>query len=94
MPVWHSEGRYFDLLTSSTTSNGDRQPVTPAAPAPIDPMLTDFQVADILDETIGVLEIWRKHPGQGPEFVPYPTGEVRYRLSAVMKFIEKHTVRY
>jgi hypothetical protein len=82
------------LLTSRTTWNGDRQPVTPVAPAPIDPRLTVFQVANILDETIGVLEIWRKHPGRGPEFIRYPTGEVRYRLSAVMKFIEEHTVRH
>ena len=88
------EKEVFRLPTSKTTSNGDRQPVTPVTPVPIDPLLTDFQVAEILDETIGALEKWRKHPGQGPEFVPYPTGEVRYRLSAVMKFIEVHAVRH
>jgi hypothetical protein len=59
----------------------------------MDPLLTDFQVANILDETYGAVEKWRKYPGQGPGFVRYPTGEVRYRLSAVMKFLEEHTVR-
>ena len=81
------------MLTSCTTANGDRRPLTPVALAPIDPMLTEFQVADILGETIGALEIWRKLPRQGPEFVRYPSGEIRYRLSAVLKFLEEHTVR-
>jgi hypothetical protein len=60
----------------------------------MDPQLTGFQIADILDETYGAVVKWRKYPGRGPEFIRYPTGEVRYRLSAVMKFIEKHTVRH
>jgi hypothetical protein len=60
----------------------------------MDPLLTKFQVSDLLDESFEVLEKWRKRPGRGPEFIRYPTGEVRYRLSAVMKFIEEHTVRH
>ena len=67
--------------------------MTGALLAPIDPMLTKFQVSDLLDESFEVLEKWRKRPGTGPEFVRYPNGEIRYRLSAVMKFIEEHTVR-
>lgn len=93
------ERRYFDLQASHTIPNGECQAqpvVVPAATAPIamDPLLTKFQVSDLLDESFEVLEKWRKRPGRGPEFIRYPTGEVRYRLSAVMKFIEEHTVRH
>jgi hypothetical protein len=61
--------------------------VTGTPLAPIDPILTKFQVSDLLDESFEVLEKWRKRPGTGPDFVRYPNGEIRYRLSAVMKFI-------
>jgi hypothetical protein len=56
-------------------------------------MLTEFQVSDLLDVSYEALEKWRKRPGRGPKFVRYPKGEIRYRLSAVMNFLEEHTVR-
>ena len=77
------------MQTSHSTSNihCPPQPVTGTPLAPIDPILTKFQVSDLLDESFEVLEKWRKRPGTGPDFVRYPNGEIRYRLSAVMKFI-------
>jgi hypothetical protein len=36
---------------------------------------------------------WRQRPGKGPEFVRYPGGAIRYRLSTIMKFLEDCTVQ-
>ncbi len=82
------------MQTSHLTSNHCApEPETAVPLASIDSILTKFQVSDLLDESFEVLEKWRKRAGTGPEFVRYPNGEIRYRLSAVMKFIEEHTVR-
>jgi hypothetical protein len=83
----------LQISHSTTNDHCAPQPVTAVPLAPIDPMLTKFQVSELLDESFEVLEKWRKRPGTGPKFVRYPNGDIRYRLSAVMKFLEEHTVR-
>lgn len=92
LPISHGMGGFLPAQQPSTTS-GSPRPCAPDPPAATDPRLTDVQVAQILDETVWVLARWRKHRGRGPDFVRYANGEIRYRLSAVMKFIEEHTVR-
>jgi hypothetical protein len=61
------------------------------APFPTDRMLTTPSAAYILGVTHEVLKKWRQR-SQGPEFVRFPNGDIRYCLSAVMKFIEDNTV--
>jgi hypothetical protein len=60
-------------------------------PIPVDPMLTTWQATEVLGVSHDRMKKWR-HRGQGPQFVRYPDGAVRYRLSALMKFLEDHTV--
>lgn len=62
------------------------------APIPTDRMLDTRGAAKTLGETHEALKKWRQRH-QGPEFVRYPNGDIRYRLSVLMKFIEDHTVR-
>jgi hypothetical protein len=90
LPISHGIGGFLPAQQLSTTGGSPR----PDSLAAIDPMLTDVQLAQLLDETVWVLARWRKHRGRGPDFVRYPKGEVRYRLSTIMKFIEEHTVRH
>ncbi len=79
------------------------QPVSPAGtrtppvipiettPIPVDPMLDTWQATEVLGVSHDRMKKWR-HRGQGPQFVRYPDGAIRYRLSALMKFLEDHTV--
>ena len=69
-------------------------PVTQIAivPIPTDRMLNTRRAAKILGETYEVLKKWRQRD-QGPEYVRFPNGHIRYRLSILKKFIEDHTVR-
>jgi phage/plasmid-associated DNA primase len=62
------------------------------APIPTDRVLNTRAAAKILGETHEVLKKWRQRD-QGPEYVHFPNGHIRYRLSVLKKFIEDHTVR-
>jgi hypothetical protein len=62
------------------------------APIPTDRMLNTWDAAKILGETHEVLKKWRQRD-QGPEYIRFPNGDIRYRLSTLLKFIEDHTVR-
>ena|GEM_PF-768930 len=59
----------------------------------LDPMLTTEQAAAILRVPPDTMKKWRQRPGKGPEFVRYPGGAIRYRLSRIMKFLEDCTVQ-
>ncbi len=62
------------------------------APFPTDRMLNTPSAAYILGVTDEALKKWRQR-SQGPEFVRFPNGDIRYRQSVVLKFREDHTVR-
>lgn len=55
---------------------------------PMDPFLTARKAAAVLRVSTETLMKWRQPPGKGPEFVKFPGGAVRYRLSAIMKFLQ------
>ena len=59
----------------------------------LDPILTTRQAAAILRVLPDTMKKWRQRPGKGPEFVRYPGGAIRYRLSTIMKFLEDCTVQ-
>jgi hypothetical protein len=56
-------------------------------------MLTTEQAAAILRVSPDTTKKWRQRPGKGPEFVRFPGGAIRYRLSTIMKFLENCTVQ-
>ncbi len=62
------------------------------APIPTDRMLNTRRAAKILGETHEVLKKWRQRD-QGPEYARFPNGDIRYRLSTLLQFLEDHTVR-
>ena len=62
------------------------------APFPTDRLIATPSAAYILGVTDEVMKKWRQRR-QGPEFVRFPNGDIRYRISAVMKFVEDNTVR-
>jgi hypothetical protein len=70
-------------------------PETPIAnrQMPEDTLLTTSQAAAILRVSTETLKKWRQRPGRGPEFIRYPGGSVRYRLSAILKFLADCTVQ-
>lgn len=78
-PVSHADTRTPSVIPMETT------------PIPVDPMLTTWQATEVLGVSDDRMKKWR-HRGQGPQFVRYPDGAIRYRLSALMKFLEDHTV--
>ncbi len=82
----------FKFLKRTTRPNVKVPPAPQiaVAPYPTERMLTAPSAAYILGLTHEVLEKWRR--SQGPVFVRFPNGDIRYRLSAVMKFIEDNTV--
>jgi hypothetical protein len=77
-------------------ANGQRvpPPETPIAVGQIpgDPLLTTRQAAAILSDSPETLKKWRQRPGKGPEFIKYPSGAIRYRLSTIMQFLASCTV--
>lgn len=79
-------------VTRSTTLHPPAAPPVAVTPVPIDPMLDSFQVADMLGISFDLVKKWRQR-NTGPEFVRYPDGAIRYRLSALLKFIEDNTVK-
>jgi hypothetical protein len=62
------------------------------APIPTDRALDTRAAAKILGETHEVLKKWRQRD-QGPGYIRFPNGDIRYRLSRLLKFMEDHTVR-
>jgi hypothetical protein len=60
------------------------------APFPTDRLIATPSAAYILGVTDEVLKKWRQR-SQGPEFVRFPNGDIRYRLSTLLKFMEDHT---
>ncbi len=42
--------------------------------------------------SVDALKKWRPR-GSGPDFVKYPTGAVRYRLSVVLQFVNDCTAK-
>jgi hypothetical protein len=57
-----------------------------------DPLLNSAGAAKVLAVKPDTLKKWRQR-GQGPDFIQYgPGGPVRYLHSALLKFIEEHTV--
>jgi len=68
-------------------------PVVPIekTPIPVDDMLDTWGAAEFLGITHARLKKWRQR-GQGPQFVRYPDGCIRYPLSALKKFLEDNTV--
>ena len=62
------------------------------APYPTERMLNTRAAAQILGLSYEALKKWRQR-AQGPEFVRYPNGDIRYRQGVVLKFREDHTVR-
>src|SRR6516162_780961 len=54
---------------------------------PMDRMLTTKQTAMILGVSVETLKKWRQK-GTEPQFLRYPDGAVRYRLSVIMRFLE------
>ena len=68
-------------------------PVVPIerTPIPVDAMLDTWDAAEVLGISHARLKKWRAR-GQGPQFVRYPDGCIRYRLSDLMKFLEVNTV--
>lgn len=61
------------------------------APIPTDRVLDTRGAANILGETHDVLKKWRQR-NQGPDYVRFPDGHIRYRLSTLLQFLEDHTV--
>ena len=57
---------------------------------PVDRLLTTRQVAKVLGVSIETLKKWRQRH-KYLEFVRFPDGCVRYKLSAVQKFIDDWT---
>jgi predicted DNA-binding transcriptional regulator AlpA len=54
----------------------------------MDNLFKERQVAQILNNTVGTLHVWR-HRGQGPKFVKVGRS-VRYRPADVEKFINEN----
>ncbi len=55
------------------------------------PTLTVKQAADFLRLSKGTLDQWR-HEGRGPAYFKVG-GQIRYRRSDLVAFIERHTTR-
>jgi len=64
-----------------------------AGQMPVNPLLTTRQAAAILSVSLDTLKKWRQRPGKGPEFIRYPSGAIRYRLSTILKFLADSTVQ-
>jgi hypothetical protein len=69
------------------------EPPITKQPTVVDRLVTTRQAAAILGILPDTLKKWRQRPGNGPEFIRYPGGAIRYRLSTIMKFLEDCTVR-
>jgi hypothetical protein len=67
------------------------QPMT-LQPLPVDPALTTKQAAPILNESFETLKKWRQK-GVGPAYIRYESGAIRYRLSALMQYLNERTVK-
>ena len=61
-------------------------------PIPVDRLLTTRQVAKILGVSIETLKKWRQRH-KHLDFVRFPDGCVRYKLSVVTKFIDEWTFK-
>lgn len=74
--------------------NAKIPPVTQVAIAaiPTDRMLNTRTAAKVLGGAQEMMKKWRQRR-QGPEYGRYPNGDIRYRLSVLLKFIEDHTIR-
>ncbi len=57
-----------------------------------DPLLTTRETGVVMKVSVEALKKWRQRR-VGPPFIKYPTGAVRYRLSAVHKFINDCTAK-
>jgi hypothetical protein len=54
-------------------------------------MLTTEQAAMILNVSVEKLKKWRQR-GKGPRFARYEDGAIRYRLSALMQYVDECTI--
>ena len=59
----------------------------------LDPIITTKQAAAILRVSPDTMKKRRQRPGKVPEFIRYKGGAIRYRLSAVLKFLADCTVQ-
>jgi hypothetical protein len=57
----------------------------------LDPMLTTKQAALYLGRSIDVLKKWRQRR-QGPSFLRYHDGSIRYLLIELQRYLDEHTV--
>jgi len=82
---------------SVPSTAGSRNPAPPGEvisvkTAPVDPMLTTYQAANILRVAPETLKKWRQRH-QGPAYVRFDGGVVRYPLSSVLRYIREHAVQ-
>lgn len=63
------------------------------AELPVDRGITTRQAAAILGCKEDTMKKWRLR-GQGPKFMKYLDGSVRYRLSTILKFMDDCTVQF
>jgi DNA-binding transcriptional regulator YiaG len=63
----------------------------PLPEIPMDRMLTTKQAAMILGVSFETLKKWRQRRKR-PQFLRYPDGAIRYRLSVIMRFLANCTV--
>ena len=66
---------------------------TSSGQVPLDLLLTTSQVAAILRVSVETVKKWRQRDGQGPEYIQFPGGSIRYRLSTIMQFLQDFTVK-
>jgi hypothetical protein len=57
----------------------------------LDPMLTTKQAALYLGRSVEVLKKWRQRR-QGPSFLRYHDGRIRYLISEIQRYFDEHTV--
>lgn len=57
-----------------------------------DPVVNTRDAATLLGLTVDRLEKWRPR-GQGPDYLRYDDGQIRYELSALVQFKAAHRVR-
>jgi predicted DNA-binding transcriptional regulator AlpA len=71
-------------------SNGNVKVASQTAPN-ADPLLTKAETAAVCGCSTYTLDRWRKIAGEGPDFIAFGGGRIRYRLSVVEAWLNRRT---
>jgi hypothetical protein len=83
----------LDLTKKGIPHQPPPEKLYPLPVVPVERMLTTAQVAIIMAVSIDTLKKWRQRSANGPRFIRYGDGSIRYRLSTVLRYIDDHETK-